>query len=156
MCIYDNEYAMVTEFLSGGSLFDYLHKKKEKLTEELLVSICKDVSLGMAYLHEKNVLHCDLKSSNLLIDENWNVKLCDFGLSRINTTKNKMKNENIRVGTPHWMAPEILKGGKYECPSDIYSFGILLWEMMTGKIPYKDYSTAQIIGMVGNDENHHI
>jgi serine/threonine protein kinase len=109
----------------------------------------------MAYLHEKNVLHCDLKSSNLLIDENWNVKLCDFGLSRI-ATKDKKKNKNIRVGTPHWMAPEILRGGKYECPSDIYSFGILLWEMMTGKIPYKDYSTAQIIGMVGNDEKHHI
>jgi serine/threonine protein kinase len=59
----------------------------------------------MAYLHEKNVLHCDLKSSNLLIDENWNVKLCDFGLSRINSTKNKKKNKSIRVGTPHWMAP---------------------------------------------------
>jgi len=49
------------------------------------------------------------------------------------------------------MAPEILKGLKYECPSDIYSFGVLLWEMMTGRIPYKDFSTAQIIGMVGND-----
>ena len=51
MCIYDNEYAMVTEFLSGGSLFDYLHKKKQKLSEELLLAFCKDVSLGMAYLH---------------------------------------------------------------------------------------------------------
>ena len=54
------------------------------------------------------------------------------------------------------MAPEILKGGKYDCPSDVYSFGILMWEMMTSQIPYKDYSTAQIIGMVGNDEKHHI
>ena len=53
------------------------------------------------------------------------------------------------------MAPEILKGGKYDCPSDVYSFGILMWEMMTGRIPYKDYSTAQIIGIVG-DEKHHI
>jgi serine/threonine protein kinase len=59
---------MVTEFLSGGSLFDYLHKKKQKLTEEKIVSIMKDVALGMSYLHGKNVLHCDLKSSNVLID----------------------------------------------------------------------------------------
>ena len=72
----------------------------------------KDVALGMSYLHGKNLLHCDLKSSNVLIDENWNVKLCDFGLSRINSTKNN-KKKNIRVGTPHWMAPEILKGDKY-------------------------------------------
>lgn len=49
------------------------------------------------------------------------------------------------------MAPEILRGGKYETSSDVYSFGILMWEMMTGRIPYKDFSTAQIIGMVGND-----
>jgi serine/threonine protein kinase len=49
----------------------------------------KDVALGMSYLHGKNVLHCDLKSSNVLIDESWNVKLCDFGLSRINSTKKK-------------------------------------------------------------------
>ena len=62
----------------------------------------------------------------------------------------------MRVGTPHWMSPEILRGGKYECPSDVYSFGILMWEMMTGRIPYKDFSTAQIIGMVGNNEGHHI
>lgn len=54
------------------------------------------------------------------------------------------------------MAPEILKGEKYECYSDVYSFGILVWEMITGKIPYKDLSTAQIIGLVGNNPNHHI
>jgi len=85
MCIDDNEYDMVTEFLSGGSLFDYLHKKNGKLSEEQILEIMMDVALGMSYLHGKNVLHCDLKSSNVLIDENWNVKLCDFGLSRINT-----------------------------------------------------------------------
>jgi len=85
MCIDDNEYDMVTEFLSGGSLFDYLHTKNGKLSEEQILEIMMDVALGMSYLHGKNVLHCDLKSSNVLIDENWNVKLCDFGLSRINT-----------------------------------------------------------------------
>jgi len=69
------------------------------------VAFCYDVSLGMAYLHEKQVLHCDLKSSNLLIDENENIKLCDFGLSRIVSSKNKKKNQALRVGTPHWMAP---------------------------------------------------
>lgn len=109
----------------------------------------------MSYLHGKNVLHCDLKSSNVLIDENWNVKLCDFGLSRIKSNKKNKKN-NIRVGTPHWMAPEILKGDKYECESDVYSFGILLWEMLTCQIPYKNLTTGEIIALVGNDDTHHI
>ena len=59
---------MVTEFLSGGSLFDYLHKKQQNLSEEQIINIMKDVSLGMSYLHGKNLLHCDLKSSNVLID----------------------------------------------------------------------------------------
>lgn len=104
MCIFDNEYIMVTEFLSGGSLFDFLHKRGETLNEQKIFYICKDVALGMSYLHGKNVLHCDLKSSNVLIDENWNVKLCDFGLSRLKDNK-KNKKDNIRVGTPHWMAP---------------------------------------------------
>lgn len=141
---------MVTEFLSGGSLFDFLHKRGEKLNEEKIFYICKDVALGMSYLHGKNVLHCDLKSSNVLIDENWNVKLCDFGLSRLKDNK-KNKKDNIRVGTPHWMAPEILKGEKYECESDVYSFGILLWEMLTCQIPYKELSTSEIINLVGKD-----
>ena len=156
MCVYDNEYAMVTEFLSGGSLFDFLHKEGESLEEEKIFYICKDMALGMSYLHGKNVLHCDLKSSNVLIDEYWNVKICDFGLSRIRNTKKNKKNNNIRVGTPHWMAPEILKGEKYEYESDVYSFGIILWKMLTGQIPYKDKSTADIIDLVGNDETHHI
>lgn len=146
---------MVTEFLSGGSLFDALHKQGKKFNEEQIFYMLKDIALGMSYLHGKNVLHCDLKSSNVLIDENWNVKLCDFGLSRIKNTKKNKKN-NIRVGTPHWMAPEILKGEKYECESDVYSFGIILWELLAEQIPYKDLSTAEIIKLVGHDDAHHI
>ena len=78
----------------------------------------------MAYLHGRKVLHCDLKSSNVLIDPNWTVKLCDFGLSRI---KEKLNKKCGRVGTPHWMAPEILRGEEYVETSDVYSFGMILW-----------------------------
>lgn len=76
------------------------------------------------------------------------MKLCDFGLSRINNPK---KGEAKRVGTPHWMAPEILRGEKYEFESDVYSFGMIIWEQLTGEIPYKNLSPAQIIGLVGKD-----
>ena len=78
---------MITEYLEGGSLFDLLHKEHIKLTEEKLVLLVEDIALGMSYLHGRGVLHCDLKSGNILIDSNWNIKLCDFGLSRINLNK---------------------------------------------------------------------
>lgn len=130
---------MITEYLDEGSLFDHLHKKHTVLDDERLMYIVEDIALGMAYLHDRKVLHCDLKSSNVLIDSNWNVKLCDFGLSR---TKSKLDKLNLfgRVGTPHWMAPEILRCKQYTEYSDVYSFGMILWEMITGEIPYQKLS----------------
>jgi len=134
-----NQYYMITEYLEEGSLFDHLHKKRTAMDDERMLYIVEDIALGMNYLHSRKVLHCDLKSSNVLIDSNWNVKLCDFGLSRI---RSKLDKTTLigRVGTPHWMAPEILRGNKYEEYSDVYSFGMILWEIVTGNIPYKGFS----------------
>ena len=83
VCIDYSKHLMITEYLPGGSLFDLLHKKKEKLTEDKILLLIEDIALGMNYLHGRKVCHCDLKSSNILIDSNWNIKLCDFGLSRV-------------------------------------------------------------------------
>lgn len=92
-------------------------------------------------------MHCDLKSQNILLSEDWNVKICDFGLARY---KEKfLKDNHGKIGTPHWMAPEILRGEKYEEAADVYSFGVILWEMLTGDIPFMGRSIAQITGMVG-------
>lgn len=73
--------------------------------------------------------------------------MCDFGLSRY---KGKFDADNHgKIGTPHWMAPEILRGEKYQQASDTYSFGVVLWEMLLAEIPYDGHSNAQITGMVG-------
>ena len=143
---------MITEYLDGGSLFDLLHKKHVKIKDDQLILVCEDIALGLNYLHGRNVLHCDLKSSNILIDANWNIKLCDFGLSRVRS-KLRSKEDGNRglVGTPHWSAPEILRGKRYDEKSDVYSYGMILWEMATQKIPYYGQSTMQIIGNVGYD-----
>lgn len=105
MYVHNNEYAIVMEYLPGGSLFDYLHKKGFKPTDSRIFNFCKDIALGMAYLHGKNILHCDLKSSNVLIDQNWTAKISDFGLSQIKKTHKKLKNKSSKIGTPQWMAP---------------------------------------------------
>lgn len=135
ICITADKFIMVTEYLENGSLFDQLHKKKKKFTEVEKIEIAYEIVKGMVYLHNmKKILHRDLKSSNVLIGEDWNVvKLCDFGLSGQKTKHKKRK----RVGTIQWMAPEVIRQeDKIDEKSDIYSFGVIMWELLTERIPY--------------------
>ncbi|XVF10663.1 hypothetical protein REPUB_Repub07fG0201800 [Reevesia pubescens] len=130
--VYSQErLAIVTEFLPRGSLFKALHKNNQALDVRRRMKMALDVARGMNYLHHRNppIVHRDLKSSNLLVDRNWNVKVGDFGLSRWKigtflTTKS-------RRGTPQWMAPEVLRNEPSNEKSDVFSFGVILWELMT-------------------------
>ncbi|KAG7013685.1 Serine/threonine-protein kinase EDR1 [Cucurbita argyrosperma subsp. argyrosperma] len=140
---------IVTEFLPRGSLFRLLQRNTGKLDWRRRVHMALDVARGMNYLHHCNppIIHRDLKSSNLLIDKNWTVKVGDFGLSRLKhetylTTK-------TGKGTPQWMAPEVLRNEPSDEKSDIYSFGVILWELATEKIPWENLNTMQVIGAVG-------
>ncbi|KAL5205067.1 hypothetical protein ABZP36_009938 [Zizania latifolia] len=140
---------IVTEFLPRGSLFHLLQKKAGKLDPRRRVHMAIDIARGMNYLHNSSppIVHCDLKSSNLLVDKNWTVKVADFGLSRLKlqtflTTK-------TGKGTPQWMAPEVLRNEPSNEKSDVYSFGVILWEIVTHKIPWDNLNTMQIVGAVG-------
>ncbi|KAI3842190.1 hypothetical protein MKW92_026341 [Papaver armeniacum] len=121
---------------------------KFEYSDDLLHSFRQEAR-GMNYLHncEPPVVHRDLKSSNLLVDKNWTVKVGDFGLSRLKhatflTTK-KGK------GTAQWMAPEVIGNDPSDEKSDVYSFGVILWELATGKIPWDTLNSMQVIGAVG-------
>eukprot|EP01017_Pseudomicrothorax_dubius_P003112 TRINITY_DN10365_c0_g1_i1.p1 TRINITY_DN10365_c0_g1~~TRINITY_DN10365_c0_g1_i1.p1 ORF type:complete len:216 (+),score=37.84 TRINITY_DN10365_c0_g1_i1:299-946(+) len=147
ICInYDSLY-MVTEYLQKGSLFDLLHNRNVTLNFDKLFRLCDGIVKGMIYLHSRNVLHCDLKSSNILIDSDWDVKLGDFGLSHVRSAIDKRFYG--RIGTPNWMAPEILRREKYDESSDVYSFGMVLWEMVTGNIPYANVPLEEMVQTVG-------
>ncbi|OWM63963.1 probable serine/threonine-protein kinase SIS8 [Punica granatum] len=148
--VYSQErLAIVTEFLPRGSLFKALHKNKQAIDIRRRMRMALDVVRGMNYLHHRNppILHRDLKSSNLLVDRNWNVKAGDFGLSRL-------KNASLLAtksgrGTPQWMAPEVLRNEPSNEKSDVFSFGVVLWELMTQSIPWNNLNPLQVVGVVG-------
>ncbi|XP_075097159.1 uncharacterized protein LOC107766684 isoform X2 [Nicotiana tabacum] len=140
---------IVTEFLPRGSLFRLLQRYSSKLEWRRRIHMALDIARGMNYLHHHNppIVHRDLKSSNLLVDKNWTVKVGDFGLSRL-------KYETFLAtktgkGTPQWMAPEVLRSEPSNEKSDLYSFGVILWELATGKLPWDNLNPMQVIGAVG-------
>ncbi|CAK8531557.1 unnamed protein product [Lathyrus sativus] len=140
---------IVTEFLPRGSLFRLLQRNTSKPDWRRRVHMALDIARGVNYLHHCNppIIHRDLKTSNLLVDKNWTVKVGDFGLSRIKhetylTTK-------TGKGTPQWMAPEVLRNEPSNEKSDVYSFGVILWELATEKIPWDTLNAMQVIGAVG-------
>jgi serine/threonine protein kinase len=125
---------IVTEFLKQGSLKDILANNAVKLTWKQKMKLLHGAALGVNYLHSLRpvIVHRDLKPSNLLVDENMNVKVADFGFARI-------KEENAtmtRCRTPCWTAPEIIRGEKYDERADVFSFGIVMWQVVTRKEPY--------------------
>ncbi|KAK1291604.1 Serine/threonine-protein kinase CTR1 [Acorus calamus] len=103
---------------------------------------------GINYLHCLNppIVHWDLKSPNLLVDKNWSVKVCDFGLSRFKA--NTFISSKSVAGTPEWMAPEFLRGEPSNEKSDVFSFGVILWELVTMQQPWNGLSPAQVVGAV--------
>ncbi|KAE9447412.1 hypothetical protein C3L33_20693, partial [Rhododendron williamsianum] len=103
-CTKPPTFCIVTEFMFGGSVYDYLHKQKGTFKLPSLLRVALDISKGMNYLHQNNIIHRDLKAANLLMDENEVVKVADFGVARVKSQTGVMTAE---TGTYRWMAPEV-------------------------------------------------
>ncbi|KAJ1425103.1 Serine-threonine/tyrosine-protein kinase, catalytic domain [Sesbania bispinosa] len=147
-CTKPNLY-LVTEYLSGGNMYDFLHIQKVILTLPSLLKVAIDVSEGMNYLHQRDIIHRDLKAANLLMDEKGVVKVADFGVARLQDQSGIMTAE---TGTYRWMAPEVIEHKPYNHKADVFSFGIVLWELLTGKLPYEHLSPLQAaVGVVQKD-----
>ncbi|XP_042413886.1 serine/threonine-protein kinase STY46-like isoform X5 [Zingiber officinale] len=139
-CTKPPQLCIVTEYMQGGNLYDYLHKQHNILELSMLLKISIDVCKGMEYLHNNNIVHRDLKTANLLIDSNFVVKVADFGVARIQNQGGVMTAE---TGTYRWMAPEVINHLPYDEKADVFSFGIVLWELTTSKIPYENMTPLQ-------------
>ncbi|XP_039017046.1 serine/threonine-protein kinase EDR1-like [Hibiscus syriacus] len=142
-------FSILTEFLPRGSLNKLLHRSNPQLDEKRRMRMAIDVAKGMDYLHTSNptIVHRDLKTPNLLVDKNWVVKVCDFGLSRMK--HHTFLSSKSTAGTPEWMAPELLRNEPANEKCDVYSFGVILWELATLRIPWKGLNPMQVVGAVG-------
>lgn len=142
------DICIVTEYMSQGSLYHLLHDPNVKISWEQVRKIALDAARGMAYLHLRTpaIIHRDLKSHNLLVDSSWKVKVCDFGLSRIAVDLHKTMTA---CGTPCWTAPEILRNARYTTKADVFSYGIVLWELVTRDEPFSGMPAFQVIFAVG-------
>ncbi|KAJ6759863.1 MAP KINASE KINASE KINASE-LIKE PROTEIN [Salix purpurea] len=141
--------SIVTEFLPRGSLYRLLHRPNNQLDERRRLRMAFDAARGMNYLHNCTpmIVHRDLKSPNLLVDKNWVVKVCDFGLSRMKHST--FLSSRSTAGTAEWMAPEVLRNEPSDEKCDVYSFGVILWELSTLQQPWGGMNPMQVVGAVG-------
>ncbi|KAG6704713.1 hypothetical protein I3842_07G146200 [Carya illinoinensis] len=145
-CLRTPNPCLVMEYMSGGSMHDFLHKQKLVLTLPHLINVAIGASEGMKFLHQNNIIHRDLKAANLLMDGNGVVKVADFGVARTQAQSGDMTAE---TGTYRWMAPELIEHKPYDHKVDVFSFGVLLWELLTGKLPYEHLTPVQAaVGVV--------
>ncbi|XP_042029255.1 uncharacterized protein LOC121776176 isoform X1 [Salvia splendens] len=146
--------ATVTEYMVNGSLRHALISKERHLDRRKRLIIAMDAAFGMEYLHSRNIVHFDLKCDNLLVNlKDSSRPICkvgDFGLSKIK--RNTLVTGGVR-GTLPWMAPELLNGSSSKVSEkvDVFSFGIVLWEILTGEEPYANMHYGAIIGGIVNN-----
>ncbi|KAJ3250180.1 copper transport protein ctr1 [Boothiomyces macroporosus] len=153
-----DNYMLVMELMDKGTLLDLL-RSTEDLTWSKRFNFAIDIASGMAYLHKNKIIHCDLKSLNILLDRHETCKIGDFGLAkiRLNSTASlaSVKIEPVHtVSGIRWKAPELLQpNGKFTKESDVYSFGVILWELSERKIPYAEAATdGEVTKLVIDDK----
>ncbi|KAJ3288037.1 hypothetical protein HK104_008351, partial [Borealophlyctis nickersoniae] len=130
-CVHDNKVYLVTEFVPGGNLKQWILDTTKEFPWRLRISFATDIARALAYLHAHKIIHRDLKSENLLITENRRIKICDFGFSREAARTTDERRKLSFCGTDAYMAPEIMLGMSFDETVDIFSFGVILCEILT-------------------------
>lgn len=141
--IYKSKPFIAMEYIDGYDL-EYLLNKKGPPPIDKAISIFKQILAALSYVHSKNIIHRDIKPKNILIDKNGNVKLTDFGIAKA-LYSNVKTSTGSYLGAPAYSSPEQMDGKLVDARSDIYSLGVTLYEMLSGKIPFSSTSIENII-----------
>eukprot|EP00794_Sanderia_malayensis_P015414 gene15414-16988_t len=151
----EQDLRMVTEFAAGGSLLDGL-KKEKFMSVSLLCQFAVQIASGMMYLEQKGLVHRDLAARNILVTAHNQVKVSDFGLAKLVGQDKEWVMTSQEILPIRWLALESLTEGKFTSASDVWSFGVVLWEMFTfGQHPYLGFSSAEVVQKVRNGERLH-
>ena len=140
----DGDVYIVMAYIRGGTLADRIDQSPQGMPDEETLRIFNLVAKGLDYAHTKEIVHRDLKPNNILLDEHGNPYLADFGLAKFTEGKIELTN-TMMTGTAAYMAPEIAREGKSTKRADIYALGIILFEMLTGQLPYQGATPYKIL-----------
>ncbi|KAG9509111.1 RAF proto-oncogene serine/threonine-protein kinase, partial [Fragariocoptes setiger] len=154
-CVSKPRLTIVTQLCQGSSLYKHLHVLETPFEPLQILEVARETAQGMDYLHAKNIIHRDLKSNNIFLHDDLTVKIGDFGLATVKTRWEGNQQFNYPTGSILWMAPEVMRSKEGNNPftfeSDVYSYGIVLYELVTGSLPFQGVNNKDaLIYLIGN------